>query len=269
MIVVKYIGRLGNNLFQYCLGRIMATELGFDLIAEPIEGFPNAISWKQSRDSYLFRKRVLLKGHRLNLAAILADRRRRRIALKGFFQRYEYYRPYKELIRADWLGPEIPPRFPDDELTISIRAGDIWQQQTQRWIHPDYVALPFSFYERILERGNWNKVHVISEDRDDPMAQKIATRYEAEVYSGSVLSDFTLLRSSSNIVLSVSTFSWWAAWLSNARRVFVPRVGLFDPAVRPDVDLQVDDEDRYENVAVNSFPVWEGSEEQRRLLLEM
>lgn len=269
MIVVKYIGRLGNNLFQYCLGRILATELGFDLIAEPIEGFPNATSWKQSRDSHFFRKRVLLKGHRLDLAAMLADDRRRRITLKGFFQRYEYYRSYKKQIRRDWLGPEIPLQFPDDELTISIRAGDIWQKQTQRWIHPDYVALPFSFYEKILEQGNWNKVHVVSEDRDDPMAQKIANRYGAEVYSGSVLSDFNLLRSSSNVVLSVSTFSWWAAWLSSAKRVFAPCVGLFDPAIRPDVDLQVGDEDRYKYVAVDSFPVWEGSEEQRRLLLEM
>ncbi len=38
MIEVRYKGRLGNNLFQYCFGRILAESLGFTLKAEYIEG---------------------------------------------------------------------------------------------------------------------------------------------------------------------------------------------------------------------------------------
>ncbi len=41
MVEVKYIGRLGNNLFQYCFARILAQGLGYKLKAEPIAGFPN------------------------------------------------------------------------------------------------------------------------------------------------------------------------------------------------------------------------------------
>ena len=41
MVKVRYKARLGNNLFQYCLGRILANELGFVLQADPIPGFPN------------------------------------------------------------------------------------------------------------------------------------------------------------------------------------------------------------------------------------
>ena len=41
MVEVKYIGRLGNNLFQYCLGRIIAEGLGYKLKVDPIPGFPN------------------------------------------------------------------------------------------------------------------------------------------------------------------------------------------------------------------------------------
>ena len=29
MISVNYAGRLGNNIFQYCFGRILAEELGY------------------------------------------------------------------------------------------------------------------------------------------------------------------------------------------------------------------------------------------------
>jgi hypothetical protein len=41
MIEVRYKGQLGNNMFQYCLGRILAEELGFALQAGPISGFSN------------------------------------------------------------------------------------------------------------------------------------------------------------------------------------------------------------------------------------
>jgi len=41
VIEVRYKARLGNNLFQYCLGRILAEELAFELHAQAIPGFPN------------------------------------------------------------------------------------------------------------------------------------------------------------------------------------------------------------------------------------
>ena len=53
MIEVKYLGTLGNNMFQYALGRILAEEMGYEFSAEPIygenfllregEGFKNTI----------------------------------------------------------------------------------------------------------------------------------------------------------------------------------------------------------------------------------
>ena len=40
MVEVKYCGQIGNQLFQYCLGRIIAERLGFELFATAIPGFP-------------------------------------------------------------------------------------------------------------------------------------------------------------------------------------------------------------------------------------
>lgn len=44
------------------------------------------------------------------------------------------------------------------------------------------------------------------------------------------MTDFAALRNSKNIVVSVSTFSWLAAWLSNADRIFMPLTGFYNPA---------------------------------------
>ena len=39
MINVKYVGRLGNNMFQYSLGRILAESMGMRLNSAPIPEF--------------------------------------------------------------------------------------------------------------------------------------------------------------------------------------------------------------------------------------
>ena len=51
---------------------------------------------------------------------------------------------------------------------------------------------------------------------------------------------------------SVSTFSWLAAWLSEARRIVLPVSGLFHPVQSPDIDLLPLADPRYSFVL---FPI--------------
>jgi hypothetical protein len=225
--------------------------------------------------SYQIRQGVA-GGHRVDLQSLRADRRPRLIAIQGLFLRYEYYRPYKELIRREWLlRPALSVR-PDDELTIHVRSGDVWQRgRPGRRVNPEYHTLPFSFYAGIVGRRRWQAIRIVTEDRNDAMVGKLARNFAATVHSGGVLDDFDRLRASSNLVLSVSSFAWWAAWLSSAQTIFFPIAGLFDAqraACRPPVmqqDLWVNDEDRYVPVrpAMESGP-WTGTEQQRLMLLE-
>ena len=154
-----------------------------------------------------------------------------------------------------------------DDLTIHIRTGDVWVKGCQaafqqgRLPRPrlpgvEYHTLPFSFYARLIEHRRWRAIHVVTEDATDPMVQKLAARFGAGIKSGGVMEDFNFLRASHNLVLSVSTFAWWAGWLSGTSRVYYPVLGFLDPARarlrRPKAqqDLWVSDEDRYWPVAV-------------------
>jgi hypothetical protein len=278
-VIVRYRGRLGNKLAQYCLGRIIASELGFALAAgPPLPGFPgtgsrgDARGWRAEDEG-----RQLLTDHRVPLADLLADRRPRVVLLHGLFLRYEYFRAYKAAIREAWLAGSPTGAAHPDDLTIHIRAGDIWQagRDASRPANPLYPALPFSFYRQIVDERPWRQILIVTEDAGDPMARKLAARFGAAVRSDVAINDFDALRASSNIVLSVSTFAWWAAWLSRASRVYYPVVGLFDGARAArrewarQQDLWVDDELRY----LARQPVmppgdWTGSEDERRRLLE-
>ena len=102
-VQVRYMGALGNQLFQYVLGRIIAEELGFSLQASAIPGFVSTKGFAVEGADALDPDEVH-HGHVIDLDAVRFNRAPRTICLEGYFQRYEYYRPYKQLIRSCWLA---------------------------------------------------------------------------------------------------------------------------------------------------------------------
>lgn len=267
MIRIKYHGQIGNRLFQYSLGRILSTELNFGLQAKPIAGFNNTVSYGKRSFLCQFRKPQTLTGHNINLESILSKKSHRFITLAGYFMRYEYYKKYKEAIKKDWLFQAKRFQFGERDISIHIRSGNIWQVNSPGHVHGAHCALPFSFYQSILEQPHWDNIYIVTADPDDLMVLKVARQFSAHVQSSSVDDDFNFLMSSPNVVLSVSTFSWWAAWLSDAKRIFFPISGLFDPSFRPDINLVPDDEPRYQFIGFKNQDPWKGTEEQRRQLL--
>ena len=70
--------------------------------------------------------------------------------------------------------------------------------------------------------------------------------------SQSAINDFKIMGSFNKVIMSQSTFSWWAAWLSDATEIFtpVPQPGnnklINEWSIgRPDIATFVDDEPRY------------------------
>ncbi|MEM7195594.1 MAG: alpha-1,2-fucosyltransferase [Pseudomonadota bacterium] len=276
-VEVKFMGRLANRLFQYCFGRIIADALQFDLSSQKIPDFDAAVSVKRSEPMISSKalETEIFEGHIVNLEEIFEKKTPRIIRLQGYFQRYEYYKDHKDQIR-EWLQTSVTDKiasdkysFGDKDLTISIRSGDIWQHPEKKTVHGGYCALPYSFYQEIIESEEWDQIYIVTEDPSDLMIRKLVEEYSCIVYSNSPVEDFCILKSSKNIVLSVSTFAWWASWLSEASQVFMPIAGVFDRKSRSDINLVVDDEDRYNFIEVDVEHPWTGSHETRVKLLNV
>lgn len=243
MVEVKYVGRLGNNLFQYCFGRILAESLGYKLKADPIPGFPNTGAHVDGHDYSGYPTQILI-GQKVDLNSILKDGSKRKIVLNdGFFQRYEYYKPYKKLIKDDWLrinSASIECPKPDD-IVLHIRRGE--------YVKFD-IALPFSYYENCLKTVKHDRVYICTDDPTDPFIV-LFKKYKAIIYhNGSdILKDFVFMKSFNKIILSAATFGWWAAFLSNAKEIYfpIPLRGYWNDseATEGGLDLKVDDESRY------------------------
>src|SRR5262249_18231759 len=234
------------------------------------DGFPGTRARRRPLLMRRSRPSVTVKGHSLSQRKRAALRAERHIELFGFFQRIEYYREHRERI-ADWFSRPRQPTLPENSLTIHLRTG-LWMHGENSRKHPGYPALPMSYYRRILDERPWSAVCLVCECADDPIATKLLAIPGVTHEERSALDDFDFLVASRNIALSVSTFGWWPAWLSNAETIFYPLAGTFDPGwvgkKKPaSIDLAPRDAPRYHFMTVSTPPVWRGDAEDRQRVL--
>ncbi len=239
IVQVSYMGALGNQLFQFVLGRILAEHLGFSLQAAAIPGFA-ATAGFCSEGSESVEPDEIHQGQIIDLNAILTNRQPRVIRLQGYFQRYEYYRPHKHLIRTQWLPP-LP------SIAAAPDAGDLVMHVRRK----DYIAYgwasPFSYYQESLDQQDFKRLVLVTDDPRDPFFLRFR-RYRPTFFKGNALESFAFMTQANKLVISQSSFSWWAAYLSEAESVVMPKpnYGIW---AEPDVDLAIDDESRFKQLA--------------------
>ena len=131
--------------------------------------------------------------------------------------------------------------FGAESIVVSVRAAEILTDD-----HPDYGPIPLSFIEQAVTASGKHPVFV-GQLGDDVYSQALRQRFPDATFcpSRGELVDFETLRRASEIVVSVSTFAWVAAWLSDAKRIHLPVKGLYHPGQRPDLDLLPADDPRY------------------------
>jgi hypothetical protein len=167
VVQVRYIQQLGNRLFQYCLGRIIAEWLGYALDAAPLDGFPGTALPVRGRayERPLFR----YQGHHIPFESILLDPRPRRIVLEGWFQNIRYYRAYASRIR-DWLAPrpedvsrQVGEDDHRDDVLLHVRLGDL---------RP--APLDLEYYRRVLGSMSFRHAYVATSEPTHPIVRALA-----------------------------------------------------------------------------------------------
>lgn len=238
MIQVDYIGRMGNNMFQYALGRIIHEKTGRKLthinqnkdlrekykinishgshLGDNFEHFVNIHNHNERGiPGTEFGQPLVLNEYNFeSVDEMIRMAGERGIIIHGFFQRWKYYIDWKEKIKH-WFYLQPYER-----------------QSTRDWIfhirHEDYLdanqQLPIGYYRAILESYSDKIDHVYF------IGAKLTDEAKAEfgqlgqfVDKGSSIEDYRFMQSFQNIICSNSTFAWWAAWLSNAERIFLPQ----------------------------------------------
>jgi len=259
LIRIINAGDTGNRMFQYMFCRTLQYRVPNSILCGYDLPMWDLVS---SYDAPLPPGSMRIKGgHEMDVDAIVEFLRQgddRGLEFAGYAQRLEYYGP-PDLMASFFHVPSRFRRMTGSEyLLIHIRGGDILSGVA----NADYVPVPITFYENIIARTRLMPVF---------MGQLEPTWYTAALQKrfptatflpqSSALEDFALLNSATNIAISVSTYSWLAAWLSPiAKNIHVPVLGLLNRRQRPDINLLPLADGRY---SFYEFPVrrWHASTE--------
>ena len=225
MLHVSPMGNLANQMIQYMVALSLASRVGRCVISN-VALHDWRIVHPPAPGDFARTEIVTDPAPDIErLATALKDGRLQRVDVRTYGQRMENFlgvAAYRSVFVHD--GAEVPGTGAD-ELLCNIRQGDILDGH-----HPDYVLIPADFYEE-LARTTGLRLVFSGQLEDTPYMAELRRRFPTARFlpSRGPMADFERIRQSVNVVPSISTFAWLAAWLSEAKHVFMPVLGLLHP----------------------------------------
>lgn len=231
MIGIQSSGRLGNQLFQFAFlyaCHLEHNEPYFVTRYSTLKYFNVSLSKIQNqlnlvKGSLLFRKayfdpRSEFSGNDLFPSSSSVKRIYFPHSLySGYFQSLEYFEKYQNEIKVQF---EIKQKYKISKLdykycAIHIRKGD-YQNIKNELLGKD-ISLPKEYYLNAIEKLALSDEVKLIFVTDDPdwVYNSFNGLKNFEIISNSEISDFQTLIYADFLVLSNSSFSWWAAFLSN------------------------------------------------------
>ena len=275
-VVVRLVGGLGNQLFQYAAGRYLADKKGVGLILDEryvarkhcvsglligefsvrMDYFPNSLSAKfpeaKLKLSRAIRRRVrpaFSAYHETNFTydPQLSDQEAGTM-LVGFWQSEKYFLGHDALRKDLVLKASLPVPALDlvdrmeqsNSVAIHVRRGDYLSDPKTLAKHG--ICSEHYYREALkLIRGRIEdpQFFVFSDDAEWVKANfNVAGATFVADFGFSAEQDLVLISKCKHQIIANSSFSWWGAWLNdNADKIVIAPTPWFDDSQFPDNDL--------------------------------
>lgn len=250
MIRTVMLGRLGNNLFQYAVGRVLAERHGVPLVMDA--SWFNSAGWSQVNcirrlpiqakitRRFSIGSRALLKLTGKHHWEFLGKPEVREnpanqtfdpavlsappdCMMFGYFQSPLYFREIEDLLRKEINLTSVFAEPPPESLCKLLRADDSVAVHVRR---QDFTTLPvFQVCDLNYYKGTMNllrarlpsaRFHIFSDDPEWCKKYFICddeTVVDLPQSASDPLLDLHLMSLASHHIIANSTYSWWAAWI--------------------------------------------------------
>jgi hypothetical protein len=238
VISVKFTAQIGNQLFQYCVGKILAERTGLaylppsaflDKAGRPVK-WSAAPLWTMTPTAGRELAGPPRKYH-FNQQLTWMDwdsfDATKPIAIThGYFQRLENFAGYLDKIR-EWL--RIDPAWfvatDPDAVYVHCRRTDYVDVGLGRPPNRQVqgVATTLDEYRECLrEFPDAKRLVVVTDDVRDKFLLQFGRLLPYTVSGLAWDLDWLLLASARNLLICQSTYSWWAGFLGRAERIVCP-----------------------------------------------
>jgi hypothetical protein len=220
MITSELIGGLGNRMFQYSLGRIIADIKNYNHFTSDLETlsqyFPNI---SNVTDRITTTDNTIVAGYGSNTNCIqhvdiqsLLDHNGG-IYLKGFFQKHYLYSSYRSKLQELFKFANDKSKPGDNDIVVHVRLGDY--VQLNHYLSP-------SVYLDIINRLEYDNCIIITDDPNNEFLKNFHSLRNCHIMCNSTLDDYAFIYNAKRAIISQSTFSWWPTFLGNQDQVYVP-----------------------------------------------
>jgi hypothetical protein len=210
MITLKKRGRLGNNIFQNVVASIFSKK--FDLKVEKYidEDACKHIGCVFNHSGKTYKNDAIPINDKNFLTVLKEEKIDYGLDLNGFFQKPEFVINYKEEILSNFDLTYEPPE--NNDLFIHVRLGDLIE-----------CNAGIDYYSKAIESITYNRGFISTDDFDHDIVKTLMKKYELTPCYQSPVSTINFAKNFNNLVLSLSTFSWWIGFLSKAKIIIYPQ----------------------------------------------
>jgi len=257
-IKVKFSNGFGNNMFQYCFGRLLAEyhNLNFSHDAIPElnikkEDYKFKKEWKTVKFKASSNREA--KIYDRNHIQWFSDKYKKHnfdfYSFMFYFEDYSLYTPHVDRIRK-WFPEVKKTNYDDLVLHFRLKNRLVWETHYKNFIKPS------SYRDMIKSNFKFKKLYIVTDmdiwkHVDEKYIKKLhnevkikyksnptkfislskSIKYMNELVdnlkefkpilhnSKKFIDDFNFIRSFDQIMFKNSTFAWWASFLSNASKV--------------------------------------------------
>ncbi len=237
------MGGLGNQLFQFANGISLAIkhekEIAFEMVDVKRKfalgdfGLSQNIIYKieiKKDYSLILHEMTSLDASNNKIISLLNERTftfqeleipSNKARVVGYFQSHKYFAEISTSIK-NYFNTFFNKNFADvnckdSEAIIHVRLGDYFNDRKTRDYHG---LLEESYFLEAFKYFIGKRIVIVTESEKE-LVEAYPKLYDlaSEVISETPIRDFARLSSAKQLIISNSSFSWWAAYLSKARVV--------------------------------------------------
>ena len=255
MVGIKFSGRLGNQMFQYAFGLMLAKKYNYTTF---FIFHKNGINKTILHKYFVLDKFSLIKNFFLKKCFILMKKKRiisiknsfafphinydklNQSIISGYFQSENCFKDFSDEIKHSFtikkkhierFNKKYHSYFKNNKtIAIHIRRGDyrFWGDDN---LGEKNLSLPIAYYNKILQSiPNLSdyKIIIVSDEQKEVIQKDFANFKTLEISSNNLITDFQIIQKADIAIISNSTFSWWAAYLNNKpnKIIYAPKYWL-------------------------------------------
>ena len=231
VIILKPLGRLGNQMCELFFARILAQKLNYQLHG-PNQDHPHFVLHNidlgyNNSNHKNYESPIQYIGNEQNtdydISNIINDPTPRKIILNDYFQRKKYYIPYREEIKK-WCNI-TPFNINQNDIGIHIRLGDLTPKYH---IEENKSLLPIDYYIQAIETiKDFEYINICTDSPEHEYISILNNKYKCRIIQLSPKMTIDMLSQHDKLILSQGSFSFWAGFLSSAKIIInvLPKTG--------------------------------------------